>query len=57
MTIDNVTWKYNMSIDDVLNVQAMYGGPTTIVTVLSDRMPKSPHWNSVEAKPSPSNRA
>ena len=30
MTIDAVMRKYHMSIDDVLNVRAMYGGPVTI---------------------------
>ena len=32
MTIDNVMRKYSMSIDDVLNVQAMYGGTVTIAS-------------------------
>ncbi len=30
MTIDNVMRKYHMSIDDVLNVRAMYGGTIII---------------------------
>ena len=30
MTIDNVMRKYSMSIDDVLNVRAFYGGTITI---------------------------
>ena len=29
MTIDNVMRKYSMSIDDVLNVRAFYGGTIT----------------------------
>ena len=36
MTIDNVMSKYSMSIDDVLNVWALYGGTVTIAAVLSD---------------------
>ncbi len=36
MTIGNVMRKYYMSIDDVLNVRAMYGGTVTIAEVLSD---------------------
>ena len=32
MTIDNVMRKYSMSIDDVLNVRAIYGGTVTIAS-------------------------
>ena len=36
MVIDIIMQKYSMSIDDVLNVQAVYGGTVTIAAVLSD---------------------
>ena len=32
MKIDNVMRKYSMSIDDVLNVRAIYGGTVTIAS-------------------------
>lgn len=32
MIIDTVMHKYSMIIDDVLNVQAMYGGSVTIAS-------------------------
>ena len=30
MTIDNVRHKYNMSLDDVLNVRAIFGGTVAV---------------------------
>ena len=32
MTIDNIMRKYDMSIDEVLNVRAMYGGTVNIAS-------------------------
>ena len=51
MKIDNVRRKYSMSIDDVLNVRAIYGGT---VTIASDE--HLAHVNRMERPDTPWNK-